>query len=726
MSEPASRSSIVPPEVRTRKPPALKIPDVYGRLRDIVYNLWWTWSPAAHQLFHRLSPSTWRHYRNPIDVLIDVDADHWKALAEDDEFARAYHALVADFDAYLRPAQPTWFERQHGDYRRGPFAYFSTEFGWHECLQIYSGGLGVLAGDHCKSASDLGLPFLGIGLMYKHGYFRQSVDAEGLQQHYYPDYDLHRLPLLLVVDDDDREVHVAVDFPERQVQLRVWRALVGRVPVLLLDSDLPINHPSDRAITSTLYVRGREMRLCQEIVLGIGGPIALEALGIRPASWHINEGHSAFLALHRSRKLIEQDPKPLAAALREVASDTLFTTHTPVPAGNETFETSLVRKYFEPWATAAGIPIDELLAVGRAAPDSDSFNLTALALRSSVRANAVSRKHGQVADGMWKGLLEGSGLAPIEYLTNGVHPATWIGPQIQELLRKHVGPEFERGEPGADFAERVEAIPDHELWTAHIAQKRRLVQLVRERLLEQFARLGRSPDELRDVDRLLDPDSLTIGFARRFATYKRADLVLRDQERLRALVANADRPVQLIFAGKAHPADRPGQELIQRIWNASRTPDLAGRAIFLENYDMRIARHLVQGVDVWLNTPRRPHEASGTSGMKAALNGVLNCSIEDGWWCEGYDASHGWSIGSPIEGADEQAQDQADAEALYRVLLDEIVPAYYERSEQGLPAAWIRRMKLAIAQLMPRFGTARMVREYAERYYLTAGHTDRS
>jgi starch phosphorylase len=719
MDAPGTRPA-TDPVIRTRPAPDLEIPEMFGRLRDIAFNLWWTWSPQAHRLFHQLAPATWRHYRNPVDVLIDLGAGRWRSLSEDDDFSRSYHALVAQFDAYLRPAEPTWFERRHGDYRGGPFAYFCTEFGWHECLQIYSGGLGILAGDHCKSASDLGLPFVGVGLMYSHGYFRQSIDAEGFQQHSYPDYDLHRMPLLQVVDETGREIHVAVELPGRQVHARVWRALVGRVSVLLLDTDLPINHPADRAITSALYVRGREMRLCQEIVLGFGGTQALEALGIRPASWHINEGHSALLLLQRARRALEREARPLPEILAEVAGNTLFTTHTPVPAGNEIFDVPLVEKVLAEWSARVGIPLPDLLALGQTDDAPASFNLTALALRTSRWANGVSEMHATVANRMWQPLLDRAAKPPIEHVTNGVHTASWVGPQVGDLLRRHAGPAFESGEPDESFAARVRAIPDHELWTAHLQQKRSLINLLRARMLEQFARHGRSPDELREVDGLLDVDVLTIGFARRFATYKRADLVLRDEKRLRALVQSADRPIQLIFAGKAHPADRPGQDLIRRIWQASLTPELRGRALFVENHDMRMARSLVQGVDLWLNTPRRPNEASGTSGMKAAVNGVLNCSILDGWWCEGQDDSHGWSIVGAGAPADEAAQDEADADALYRVLVDGVLPSYYGRNEHGLPADWIRRMKQSIALLTPRFGTARMVREYVERYYLTA------
>jgi len=707
-----------PPEILRRPAPELEIPDLFSRLHDIVYNLWWTWSPDAHRLFDHLSPAAWRHYRNPIDVLIDLGQERWRALQDDDGFARAYHALVAQFDAYLSPPEPTWFQRTHGGYPGGPFAYFCTEFGWHECLHIYSGGLGVLAGDHCKSASDLGLPFVGVGLMYKHGYFRQRVDAEGLQQHFYPDLDLNRLPLLQVLDPAGRELYVPVAFPGRSVHVRVWCAQVGRVPVLLLDSDLPINHPADRAITSNLYVSGREMRLCQEILLGIGGAATLEALGITPGVWHINEGHSALLALHRAQRLIGREGRPLADALREVASDTLFTTHTPVPAGNENFEAGLIRRYFAGWCERTGVDAEALLDLGRTDPGADWFNLTALALRSSRRANGVSELHGRVANDMWRPLLEAEGRPAIEFVTNGIHPPTWVGPDVRQLLVKHLGSAYENGAPENGFAAGVEAIPDYELWTAHLTQKQRLINLLRERTLAQYARHGRSPDALREVDGLMDPDALTIGFARRFATYKRADLFLRDRERLQALIADTDRPIQFLFAGKAHPADRPGQELIRRICQASMSPEFRHRVLFIESYDMRVARHLVQGVDLWLNTPRRPYEASGTSGMKAAANGVLNCSILDGWWCEGYDASHGWTIGSAESHHDEGAQDAEDADALYSVLANEILPAFYARNEQGLPEAWIRRMKQAIALLTPRFSTHRMVREYVERYYL--------
>ena len=709
-------------EILTRPAGDFEVPALFARLRDIVYNLWWSWSPDAEALFSRLSPAIWQHYHNPIDVLIDLGPERWHALADDAEFARAYHSLVEQFDAYMNPGRETWFARNHPDYAGGPVAYFSTEFGWHESLQSYSGGLGVLSGDHSKSASDLGLPFVGVGLLYKNGYFRQTIDAEGLQQHFYPEYDLGRLPLRPVVDAAGDELQVAVEFPGRTVFARVWKVDVGRVPVLLLDSDHPINHPGDRAITKMLYVNGREMRLCQELLLGVGGARAVEALGIEPAVWHLNEGHSALLCFERMRRLMNEG-LDLEDARRRIRRNTIFTTHTPVPAGNEAFEAGLVAKYLGEWAAAHDVELEQVLALGRSHEENAHgiFNLTALALRSSARSNGVSKLHGEVANGLWQPLLAANGRPPIEHVTNGVHPSTWVGPEIDEIVARQLGPWWVDKLFDDEFVRAIDAIPGHELWAAHLAQKRRLVALIREITMFQFARHGRSPDKLREADRLMDPELLTVGFARRFATYKRADLILRDIERLVEIVDHAERPVQFVFAGKAHPADRPGQDLIRRICEASAYERLRGRLVFLESYDMRIGRHLVQGVDLWLNTPRRPNEASGTSGMKAAMNGVLNCSILDGWWCEGYDPGHGWIVGNGDSAGDESAQDAADADALYGVLSGEIADAYYDRDENGLPVGWLRRMKQAMLSLTPRFSTTRMVREYAERYYLPAG-----
>ena len=707
-------------EIRTRSGATIEMPVQFSRLADIAYNLFWTWSQPTRKLFDVLDPFRWRRYRNPIELLIDLEPERWHAVQRDPDFIRAYRAVVEEFDRYTAPDEPTWFERRYPDHRAGPVAYFSTEYGWHECLQMYSGGLGVLSGDHSKAASDLGLPFVGVGLMYRHGYFRQTIDADGQQQHFYPDYDFHRVPLLPVVNEQGTELRVAVEFPGREVYVGAWKASVGRVPVLLLDTNLEANDPADRPITSVLYVSGREMRLCQEYVLGVGGVEVLRALGIEPAVWHLNEGHSALLSIQRLRRLVEAERVSFEEAWHRVAADAVFTTHTPVPAGNEMFDTALVRRYFEAWAAREQLPLDRLLALGCPAepPGDEPFNLTALAVRTSRSTNGVSQLHGRIAGRMWNHVRsEQFNRAGVDFVTNGAHVPTWLGREMRELLRRHVDPRFEERLLEIDFEGRVESIPDAELWEAHRQQKNRLVLLLRDRVRDQLARHGRSPDELRSLEHLLDPEVLLVGFARRFATYKRADLVLRELERLRDIAAAEGRPVQFVFAGKAHPADRPGQGLIRRIWDASNHHELRGRVLFVENYDMRIGRIMTQGVDVWLNTPRRPMEASGTSGMKASFNGALNCSVLDGWWCEAYDPSHGWVIGDENEPGDPDDQDRRDADSLYRVLREEIVPHFYERDGAGLPRAWIRRMKRAMGVLIPRFSASRMVREYTERFY---------
>jgi starch phosphorylase len=708
-------------EIKTRSMARIEIPVQFSRLRDIAYNVWWSWSARAQSVFQMIDQTHWLHYRSPIETLIDLEPERWYFLQNDAKFVEAYRELVEEFDSYMMPERPTWFDRQYPD-SPGPIAYFSTEYGWHESLQSYSGGLGILSGDHSKSASDLGLPFVGIGLMYRRGYFRQTIDAEGQQQHFYPNYDVYRLPLLPVLDDRGNELRESVELAGRRVSFRVWRASVGRVPVLLLDCDIPANHPADRAITSILYVSGREMRLCQEIVLGIGGVKVLRALGIEPSVWHMNEGHSALLSLERIAEARAAGAPNLDAALEQTAKTAVFTTHTPVPAGNESFDGGMVRNYLTDWAGAAGVDLDELLPLG--SPDTEkqdpTFNMTALGIRTSCRANGVSRLHGDVAHDMWKHLI---GDRKVEYVTNGVHLPTWIGKEIRDVLRKHLGPKFVDDLLDPGFPAAVEAIPEREIWDAHCAQKRDLISLARELVLSQFSRHGRSPEELHSLDTLFDPGALLIGFARRFATYKRPDLLLRDLEQIKTIARDADRPVQFMFAGKAHPADRPGQDLIRRIFQASLSPELAGRLLFLENYDMRIGRGMVQGVDVWLNNPRRPMEASGTSGMKAAMNGGLNCSVNDGWWCEGYDPSHGWVIGTEQTG-DEQSQDQHDSADLYRVFREEIIPCFYDRDPSGLPVQWARRMKRAIGTLSPQFSTERMVSDYTRKFYVQTADED--
>jgi starch phosphorylase len=700
--------------------PTLQIADIelparVDRLRDIAYDLWWSWSPAATRLFTWIDPDHWRRYHNPVELLINVEPHHWQRLLSDPEFLRAYEAVVAALDAYR--ARKRWFEEQAGaEDVRGPVAYFSMEFGLHESLGVYSGGLGVLAGDHCKAASDLGVPLVGVSLLYRSGYFRQTVDADGFQQHIYPDYDFARLPILPVEAPGGGVLTVPVDLPGRVVQAAVWKVQVGLVPVLLLDTDIPLNDPADRPITGILYVRGREMRLCQEVVLGVGGVRALRALSLTPAVWHMNEGHVAFLNLERAREMVLQG-EGLDEALKVVARNSVFTTHTPVPAGNESFDVGLVRRYLGPWTEELGVDAEAALQLGA---ENGNFNLTVLAIRLSTSTNGVSRLHAQVSSDMWRHLWPEGEATPVVAVTNGVHTESWVGPEMRTLYGRHLHPEWEAHILDPEMWRRVAEIPEKELWTAHRSQKERLIRFVRERVRVQTARHGRSPGELRELESLFDPRALTIGFARRFATYKRAQLVLRDLERVRGLLANSERPVQMLFAGKAHPADRAGQELIRRLFQLTQE-EFRGTVVFLEDYDIEAGRMMVQGCDVWLNTPRRPQEASGTSGMKSPVNGGVNLSVLDGWWAEGFRGDNGWAFGEGTAGSPEE-QDAEDAAALYQLLEDKVIPAYFERGDDGVRHTWVQLMKASIESVVPQFSAHRMVRDYAHGIYLPAAH----
>ncbi len=697
----------------------IELPDEVSHLRDLAYNLWWSWNPQARRMFSHIQPGLWAIYRNPVELLINIDPHHWETLLEDDTFLTMYKSVLREFDQYMKSVPTSWFAKNYPDYQGGPFVYFSTEFGFHESLRTYSGGLGILSGDHCKSASDLGLPFIGVGPLYKKGYFEQEVEPDGRQQHFYPSYDFARLPIMPVLGDDGRHLTVSVPFPDRKVYVRVWVAQVGRVPVLLLDTDNTKNDPADRPITGQLYVSGRDMRICQEIVIGMGGVRVLQALGIEPSCWHMNEGHCAFLGFERIHSF-EKNGLSFAEACKEVAKSSLFTTHTPVPAGNEAFDLDLIRKYFKSFAEEIGVSLDQLIGLGGG---QQPFSMTVLAIHLSSYCNGVSQLHGQISNQMWRHIFKDAkpGSEPIKAVTNGVHTQTWLGYQMSDLLDKYLTPAWRDNLMDELFWKRgVANIPDRELWDVHNLQKENLIRFARGRVRNQLARHGASPDELREVDQLLNPDVLTIGFARRFATYKRADLLFRDFDRLRKVLKNAEQPVQIIFAGKAHPADKPGQELIRRIFEVSRHSDLRGSIVFIENYNMRIARMLVQGVDVWLNNPRRPQEASGTSGMKAPVNGGINFSIADGWWCEVQNPDAGWTIGNGENSDDLDRQDREDSESLYDILEDKIVPLYYKRDAGNLPREWIKMMKASMATVIPHFSTARMVRDYCTQAYLPA------
>ena len=707
----------------------IELPQEVGKLYELAYNLWWSWTPRAQALFASVDAVAWARYRNPVQLLINVEPTRWERLLESETFMDDYRTVLGAFDRYLTQTEETWFARRYGDDGIGPVAYFSMEYGVHQSLPFYAGGLGVLAGDHLKSASDLGLPLVGVGLLYRHGYFRQTVDADGFQQHTYVEHDFTRLPVRPLAGVGGQDVEVRVSFRTGEVVAKLWTVQVGRIPLVLLDTDVLENDPADRSITSILYVQGREMRLTQEVVLGVGGARALATLGVEPAVWHVNEGHSVLLQVERLRRAVVEEGFDHDEALRRIRASTVFTTHTPVPAGNEQFDRALAGRLIEPLAREARLSVDELLDMGRAHLEETEqpFNLTAMGVRTSGFANAVSKLNAQVCDGMWRHLRPPSsdGEPTIHPITNGVHTATWCGAAVRDLLERHLGRDWQELLL-TDAWNKVAEIPDDELWAAHLAQKERLGQFARGRLRDQLARHGRSPAELRAADSWFDPQALTIGFARRFAAYKRAGLLLSDLHRLRRLVSNEGRRVQVIFAGKAHPADRAGQELIQHIVRLTQEPSLFEHVFFLEDYDMRVGAMLVQGADVWLNNPRRLLEASGTSGQKAALNGVLNVSVADGWWPEGYDGENGWVIGRRESYNDDGQQDREDAQALYTLLEDTVVPLFHAREGSAPPPAWVARMRRSIATIGPAFSGQRMVRDYVEQAYAPAARAGRA
>jgi starch phosphorylase len=704
------------PSVPTLLPPAIRLPAQLEGLRALAYNLYSTWHPEVRQLFSRIDPAAWSRYRNPISIL--MSHQRWSDLLENPAFMAEYDTIMRDFHQYMEDGAGHWFARHHGNALSGPIAYFCAEYGLTESMGIYSGGLGVLAGDHAKTASDMALPFVAVGLFYRRGYFRQTIDADGHQEHAYPDYDPLRLPLLRVASSEGDPMVVPVELPGRTVWCAVWLAQVGRVPLLLLDTDIGENAPEDRPITGMLYVRGREMRFCQEMVLGVGGVRALRALQIQPVVWHLNEGHSAMMLVERTRELVAQGT-PFEEAAAQVRRNSVFTIHTPVSAGNERFDAGLVQRLAAPLAGPDGVDLDRVLELGRGAEgDPSQFDMTAFSLRLTNGANAVSHLHAQTANATWQAILE----RPILGITNGIHVPSWVGRPLRTLYEE-LGGDLDDLDPevrARRFWERLGQIGDHQLWAAHVRQKLELAHFARGRLLSQLARHGEPPEELQALSHVVDPAALTIGFARRFATYKRASLLFSDEDRLARILWNPERPVQVIFAGKAHPADRPGQRVIQEIWERSRSPRLKGRVFIIEDYDMRVARFLIQGVDVWLNNPRRPLEASGTSGMKAAANGIVNLSVLDGWWDEAWSGTNGWAIGGRTINPDEGAQDWADAQELYRLLEEEVVPRYYERDRDGLPAAWLGTVRESIRSTIWQFSTTRMLEEYVEQLYLPA------
>ena len=701
------------------------IPQRLARLHELAFNLWWTWSAEAQALYASIDPQLWTaSEHNAVRVLAEVAPQRLDALVEDRDFLARYDRVLKQFDAYMHP-KSTWFSRTYPQAADKTIAYFSAEFGLHESLPIYSGGLGILSGDHCKEASDLGLPFVGVGFLYPQGYFRQRITREGKQEALYEKLNFAQVPATAATDASGHEVMVSVDLPGRKVYAKVWRLQVGRIPLFLMDTDVEPNGPSDRTLSARLYGGDQEMRIAQEIMLGIGGVRALRALNVDAHVWHMNEGHSAFMGLERCRELVEEKGLSFREAREVEAANAIFTTHTPVAAGNDVFGYDLVERYFHDFWPHLGIDRETFLSFARQDFDwGPGYSMTVLALKLSGQHNGVSALHGEVSRKMWHFLwpdLEADEV-PVTSITNGVHTATWLAPQLDALYRRYLGNDWYDRLDEPALWQRVEAIPDGELWTTHQDLKAQLVRYARERLARQRVRVGEGGPAVNAAGKLLNPQALTLGFARRFATYKRATLLFRDPERLARLLSHPERPVQLIFAGKAHPNDKPGQDFIRMVYEYSRQSEFEGRVVFLEDYDIDMARHLVCGVDVWLNVPIRPHEASGTSGQKASLNGVPNCSILDGWWAEGYNGANGWAIGDQREYQDDATRDESDALALYEALERQIVPLFFDRGKDGVPHQWVATMKEAIRTLAPAFSMRRMVKEYTDSLYITAAH----
>ncbi len=698
-----------------------RLPERLASLSSLAYNLWWCWNADAVALFRRIDPELFHKLdHSPIRLLGGIQQSRIDALAKDDGFLAHLDRVNKAFTDYMQA--PTWYSENHGKNTDLRIAYFSAEFGIHESVPVYSGGLGVLAGDHLKSASDLGLPLMGVSLMYREGYFRQYLNIDGWQQERYPENDFFTLPLIQESGSDGKALTVKVPFPGREVHARIWRIQCGRVPLYLLDCNIPQNAPEDRVITSQLYGGDLNTRIQQEIVLGIGGLRALRALGKEPTVCHMNEGHAAFVGLERIRQKVQEKGHDFATACESVKAGTCFTTHTPVPAGNDAFPAGMMDQYFSNFMHELKIDRQTFLNLGREYPnnESENFSMTVLAIRLSNTSNGVSKLHGEVSRKMWRNIWPGlpEVEVPIDSITNGVHTQTWVAPEIAALYDRYLGSAWEERPYSHELWNRMESVPDAELWRTHERCRERLVATARQRLAQQLKNRGTPPSEIAAAEEVLDPEALTIGFARRFATYKRGTLVFRDMERLLHILNMPGKPVQFIFSGKAHPKDNQGKEFIAQVVQYARRAELRRKVVFLEDYDMNVARHLVQGVDVWMNNPRRPLEASGTSGMKVCVNGGVNLSILDGWWVEGYLGDNGFAIGSGEEYSDTNYQDTVESRSLYDLIEREIIPEFYTRGVDGLPRQWIRRMKKSISTNIPAFNTHRMVMEYASKCYL--------
>lgn len=699
-----------------------QLPKRISKLYDISYNLWWSWNTDFLKLFKEIDIDLWEESeKNPIKFLKHVSQDKLEKCAKDVDFLKEYDKVVRDFEDYMG-TKSTWFSKKYPNNTNNLIAYFSAEYGLDETVAIYSGGLGVLSGDHLKTASDLGIPLVGVGLLYKHGYFHQQIDGYGQQKEIYKDVDLSMLPLESVKDSEGKDLLIYLKFPDKKIYLKVWKINVGRCELYLLDSDIDENIEEYRDVTTTLYGGDQEMRIKQEIVLGMGGVSLLYSLGLNPTVYHMNEGHSAFLTLELIKNTMKFKEVSFEIATKIVSAKTMFTTHTPVKAGNDIFPISLVEKYFKNYWDRLGISREEFFRLGMK-PDDDmtsGFNMGILALKIAGKKNGVSELHGAVSrelfGDVWSNIPANE--SPIEYVTNGIHTCTWLAPSIKKLYNEYLRPYWQDNIQDDEIWQDIYKIPDEKLWEIHQSRKVKMLNMVKKLTTERLRKYNYSYDEIDSVVSKLDPNVLTIGFARRFATYKRATLIFRDLERITKIFNESNKPIQIIFAGKAHPQDQDGKNLIKYIHDLSLKPQFKGKIFVLENYNVGMSRYLVSGVDVWLNNPRRPMEASGTSGQKAACNGVINFSVLDGWWAEGYNQKNGWTIGTNAEYQNYDEQDEADSKSIYDTLENKIIPMYYNKNDKGYSDEWLKIMKNNIVSNSGKYSTARMLEDYTAQMYI--------
>jgi len=699
-----------------------ELPQRINRLDELANNLWWSWHEEARSVFRILDYPLWRlSGHNPVKVLRETSPDALQAAATNPSFLELYDSVMSDLDTDLSSTSPL-LGTEYPSLLTNPVAYFSMEYAIHNSLPIYAGGLGILAGDICKEMSDLGIPMVAVGFMYPQGYFHQHVNADGWQEEIYQRLDFEKAPVNPVLSVEGKSSITRIQLGDISLAIGAWLVKVGRTNIYLLDTNLEENPPQYRELVSRLYVADPELRLRQEIVLGIGGVRVLRALNINPVIWHANEGHTAFMMLERIREEM-QAGKSFSDAMHSVQSTTVFTTHTPIKAGHDIFPPQLIEKYFRDYWQSSGIDRKTFFQLGQHdSPESQSFNMTAASLRMAGQRSAVSQIHGKVTRKMWHGLWPdvSEEQVPISNITNGIHVPSWVAPTMSNLFAEYLGEDWVKKHDDLRLWDKILDIPDERIWSIHLQLKRKLGTAIRERMRSRWSEDKISLQQMIALGALLDPEALTIAFVRRFAEYKRPTLIFHDIERLKRLVVNEWYPVHIIFAGKSHPADLASKGILQQVYNIAKDPAFEGRIIFIEDYDMHIARYLVQGIDVWLNNSRRLQEASGTSGMKAALNGVLHLSVPDGWWPEAYNGTNGWAIGSDLPASNPQEEDKADAEALYRLLEEEIVPLYYNRDRNGVPHDWVRLMKESIRSIVPVFCTRRMLKEYLEQMYKPA------